>query len=329
MKILIREGSAAKNFDTLCSLLKTHPDMCMLCSDDKHPDELTRGHINHLVKRAIDKGFDIMNVLRTAIINPIEHYTLDVGLLRIGDDADFIVVDNLKDFNVNMTYIRGIKVAENGKSLIQSYKINIVNNFNTQKQTISNFIIKAQSDNIRVIEAIDGEIITGECILKAKKEENNIVSDIKNDVLKIAVINRYYNSKPAVAFVKNFGLKRGAIASSVAHDSHNIVAVGTTDDEICKAVNAIIEAKGGMAVVDGNEITLLELPVAGLMSNLNGFDVAQKYLEIDKKAKSLGCTLAAPFMTLSFMSLLVIPKLKLSDKGLFDGERFKLVDIYA
>ncbi|MDQ1264970.1 MAG: adenine deaminase [Bacteroidota bacterium] len=329
MMILIREGSAAKNFDALHSIIDSHPMMCMLCSDDKHPDDLAEGHINQIVKKAVAEGNDIMNVLKAATLNPVMHYKLDVGLLMAGDDADFIVVDNLRNFNILKTYIRGKLVADNGSSLIESVKIESVNNFNATKKRNEDFVVYAKGKNIRVIEAFEGQLLTNEIIVPAKIENGCVISDLDSDILKIAVINRYSDVPPALAFIKNFGLKRGAIASSVAHDSHNIIAVGTNVYYLCRVVNALIESKGGMAVAEGNRIEILPLPVAGLMSGDDGWEVAEKYKKLDNLAKHLGSKLNAPFMTLSFMALLVIPKLKLSDKGLFDGENFRFVDLFV
>ncbi len=327
MKILIREGSAAKNFDALYKLIETRPEMCMFCSDDKHPDDLVAGHINDLVRRSISMGFDLFRVLRVATKNAIEHYGLDVGLLRAGGDADFIMVNNLTDFKVLKTYIKGQLVAEEGKTLIDSVPVRAVNKFEASKKEPIDFCVPAGSENIRVIEAKDGELITEGITMPAKSDGGCIVPDIENDILKIAVVNRYEDAKPSMAFIKNFGLKRGAIASSVGHDSHNIIAVGTNDEDISKAVNRLVETQGGMVVVDGDDMHSLPLPVAGLMSDSDGYETARKYSELDKKAKELGSQLHAPFMTLSFMALLVIPKLKLSDKGLFDGEKFEFVEL--
>jgi len=327
MKILIREGSAAKNYDTLSSLLATHYEMCMLCSDDKHPNDLLEGHINLVVKKAIAQGYDLFNVLRAAILNPVEHYKLDVGLLRKGDDADFIVVDNLNDFNVQKTYIQGILVAENKKSLLPPVEIDLVNNFNIKEKEVSDFAVKAEKEKFRVIEAIEGQLITNELIEDAKIEAGKIVTNLEKDILKLTVVNRYEESAPAIAFIKNFGLKSGAIATSVAHDSHNIIAVGASDEVLCKAVNTVIQNKGGLAVVDNGQILSLPMPIAGIMSNEDAVTVANKYTILDEAAKKLGCTLTAPFMTLSFIALLVIPKIKLSDKGLFNGETFQFIDL--
>lgn len=328
MKILIREGSAAKNFETLHELIESRTDMCMLCSDDKHPDDLVNGHINEIVKKALSKGYGLFSILKTATLNPVVHYGLDVGLLRIGDDADFIVVDNLNDFNVIKNYVKGILIAEYGNPLIDETVKEKPNKFFASSKQPKDFLVpRLKNTNIRVIEAIDGELITNELQLEPKVNSGYIESDTDRDILKIAVVNRYKDYKPEVGFIKNIGLKRGAIASSVAHDSHNILAVGTNDKDICMAVNSVIESKGGIAVCVNGKTDMLSLPVAGLMSTADGYETAKKYAELSVEAKSLGSGLNSPFMTLSFMALLVIPKLKLSDKGLFDGEKFEFVEL--
>jgi adenine deaminase len=328
MKLLLREGSAAKNFDTLNHLIAKYPEQCMLCSDDKHPDDLVAGHINDLVKRSVIMGIDRMIILKCACVNPVLHYGLNVGLLRVGDDADFIEVDNLSSFNVLKTYIKGRIVAENGKALLPRVAANHINNFKTEIQAAGEFAIKARGNKIRIIEAINHQVITGSVEAILKQKNGYVAPDIERDILKITVVNRYENLPPAIGLVKNFGLKTGAIASSVSHDSHNIVAVGVTDEDICNAINLVIEHKGGLAVSYDNIREVLPLPIAGLMSDEDGFTVARQYSRIDRIAKQLGSHLDAPFMTLSFMALLVIPKLKLSDRGLFDGERFEFVDVF-
>lgn len=330
MKILIREGSAAKNFEALIDLLNDWPEMMMFCSDDKHPDSLVESHINALCARAVAKGIDLFNVLQAACINPILHYKLDVGALKIGDAADFILAEDLVNFKIRQTYIDGILLAENGQVQGDWVKhVNdqeAVNQFGCSFKTESDFTFPfTGQDEILAIEALDGQLITNKLSAKPKVFNDHIVSDIENDVLKMVVVNRYHDAPIAIAFVKNFGLKRGAIASSVAHDSHNIIAVGVNDQSICEAVNLIIKEKGGVVALDGIKEEVLALPVAGLMSNQNGYLVAECYTAIDKFAKDLGSTLQAPFMTLSFMALLVIPRLKLSDKGLFDGDEFRFV----
>jgi len=328
MKVLIREGSAAKNFDTLHPLIGKFPDYCMFCSDDKHPDDLVKGHINEMVKRALALGYDLFAVLRCATYNPVKHYGLKVGLLQKGDYADFLVVDNLKDFRVLKTYINGRLVAENGKSLIKRQPARIKNNFSAHKKKTADFMVKDKGGAIRVIEAIDGQLVTKSLEVMPKVSGGYVVSDPERDILKLTVVNRYQDAPPAVAFVKNFGLKKGAIASSVAHDSHNVLAVGVSDKDICRAVNLVIRNRGGLAIVyDGRE-EVLKLPVAGLMSVEDGYIVAKKYSQMTGIAKDLGSNLRAPYMTLSFMALLVIPELKLSDKGLFDGKAFKFTDLF-
>ena len=327
MKILIREGSAAKNYEALHSLIKDHTSKVMLCSDDKHPNDLVTGHIDRIAARSVAYGYDVFDVLMCACINPVIHYKLGVGMLRTGDAADFIVVNDLKEFKVTKTYIDGTLVSENGKTLIIRVKEKIINHFNTSPKNVSDFEIKSDNNELRVIEALDGQLITKELHLPAKAVGDKLVSNTFNDVIKITVVERYKNGKPAIGFIKNFGLKKGAIASCVAHDSHNIIAVGVTDEDICHAVNSIIENKGGIAVSCDGKTEVLPLPVAGIMTNEDGYVAAEKYTAIDKLAKELGSTLHAPFMTLSFMALLVIPQLKLSDKGLFDGSKFEFVDL--
>ena len=327
MKVIIREGSAAKNFDALIDLLPENYENMMFCSDDKHPDDLILGHINQLCARAIAKGFDVFKVLQVACVNPVKHYKMDVGLLQENDAADFIVVENFTDFKVKQTFINGELVAENGKSFVQHVDFEKPNNFNTSAKVLNDFKIESSAKTIRVIEALEGQLITNEIHCTPKIIDGNLVSDVENDVLKMAVVNRYSNAEPAIAFIKNFGLKKGAIASSVAHDCHNIVVVGTSDEEILNAVNLIIENTGGICAVNGNEKKSLALPVAGIMSDQNGWETGRLYQEIDAMAKELGSSLKAPFMTLSFMALLVIPDLKLSDKGLFGGKSFAFTDL--
>jgi len=326
MKIIIREGSAAKNFEALVDLLNDYPDMMMFCSDDKHPDSLVLGHINQLCARAVAKGIDVFKVLKAACINPILHYKLDVGLLKQNDPADFIQVKDLEKFEVMKTFINGRLVADMGKSKIKSQKSKTINNFSSTKKKIEDFEIKSQGEKeIDVIEALDGQLITNKLKCSPTIINNLITSDPENDILKIAVVNRYKDTPVAKAFIKNFGLKSGALASSVAHDSHNIVAVGVDDESICEAVNMVIEHKGGVSFISEDTQMVVPLPVAGLMSNEDGYKVAEQYSLIDKAAKLAGSTLSAPFMSLSFMALLVIPHLKLSDKGLFDADMFEFV----
>lgn len=327
MKVIIREGSAAKNFEALIDLLPENYQNMMFCSDDKHPDDLILSHINALCARAVAKGIDVFKVLQVACVNPVNHYKIKVGLLQENDAADFIMVKDLIDFKVLETYINGELVAKNGESFIADVPFETPNNFNITSKEISDFAVSGKRSKIRVIEALEGQLITNEIHHQSLIIDGKIVSDTQNDILKMAVVNRYENTKPAIAFIKNFGLKKGAIASSVAHDCHNIVVVGTSDEEICNAVNLIIENKGGVCAVNGAESKILALPVAGIMSDKNGWETGKLYQEIDNMAKELGSNLKAPFMTLSFMALLVIPDLKLSDKGLFSGNTFSFVDL--
>ena len=327
MKILIREGSAAKNFEALIDLLEDHFENMMFCSDDKHPDDLIVGHINQLCARAVAKGIDVFKVLKVACINPIKHYNLDVGLLKVGDDADFIVVEDIKRFNTLQTYINGDLVFNQGQSFIKQVPFKNLNNFNCSIKEVSDFKIESRAKQIRVIEALEGQLVTNELIEDALIENGNLVSNTEKDILKMVVVNRYQNQNPAIGFIKNFGLKEGAIASSVGHDSHNIIAVGVSDEDICRAVNLIIENKGGICAISNSEEKIVSLPVAGIMSDKDGATIGKQYAELDKMAKRLGSKLNAPYMTLSFMALLVIPSLKLSDKGLFNGSEFKFTTL--
>jgi len=327
MKVLIREGSAAKNFEALIALLPEHFENMMFCSDDKHPDDLLLGHINQLCERAVAKGIDVFKVLQAACVNPVKHYNLEVGLLQKGDAADFILVDNLKEFNVLETYINGELVAKNGESFVKSVPFEILNNFNTDTKKVADFRFESSANKIRVIEALDGELVTNNIEADTLIVDGNLVSNTATDVLKMTVVNRYKNEAPAIAFIKNFGIKEGAIASSVGHDSHNIIAIGVSDEAICKAVNLIIENRGGVCAINNIEEKIVSLPVAGIMSDLSLEEIGKSYAELDQIAKKMGSKLRAPYMSLSFMALLVIPSLKLSDKGLFDGTSFQFTSL--
>jgi adenine deaminase len=330
MKILIREGSAARNFDALIELLPRYYDCLMFCSDDKHPDTLLLGHINQLVQRAVALGYSVFEVLQVACLNPVAHYKLPVGQLRLGDPADFIVVNNLTEFAVQQTYLDGVLVAENGQCLVPAAPVTLVNNFHAQPVQADALAIAAPASQplTPVIECFDGQLITARRDLALPAAEGYIQPDLAQDILKLVVLNRYTPAAPpAVAFIKGFGLKVGALASSVGHDSHNITAVGVDDESLARAINLVVAAQGGLAAVGpaGAE-QVLPLPVAGLMSDRPGPEVAAAYSTLDDFAKiQLGSGLQAPFMTLSFMALLVIPSLKLSDKGLFDGDKFEFV----
>ena len=329
VNILIREGSAAKNFDALIGLLKIYPEKIMFCSDDKHPDALVLGHINHLLHRAVKVGCRPMDAIRAATLNPVKHYQLKNGLLQIGDAADFIIVKDLEDFQVLETWIKGQKIAAKGKTLIPSHPAKRINNFNCNYLGVDDIRLEPESNFISVIEVHDGQLITGSSQAEILTENNNVISNVNNDVLKLVVLNRYQsNTKPAIGFVKNFNLREGAMASSVAHDSHNIIALGTDDESIVRAINLVIEEQGGISYVGPNDHSVIPLPIAGLMSDHDGYEIAEAYQSIDLEIKKSGCTLNAPYMTLSFLALLVIPELKLSDLGLFDGKAFRFKNLF-
>ena len=328
MKVLIREGSAAKNLKALKSLLSEYPGMTMLCSDDLHPEMLVRGHINKLVSSLVKEGYDLFDVLRSCTINPVKHYNLDGGLLRPGDPADFIVVDDPAEMNILETWINGEKVFDRGRVLFKYSGAERVNNFKCSAIVPDNIKIRNRGGKIRVIEAFDGELLTKE-IFEDSGSGEWINSLTDRDVLKIVVKDRYNDKPPATGFIKGFGLKNGAFAGSVAHDSHNIICIGTNDNDIVCAINQIVKMKGGLAVSFDGTINSMPLPVAGIMSDRPVSDVAGDYEKLSEMVKSLGCSLSAPFMTLSFMALLVIPELKLSDSGLFDGRTFRFVPLFA
>jgi len=327
MYVQIREGSAAKNLDELLPLFKKYPDRIMFCSDDRHPNDLAENHINDHVRRAVAAGHDPIQVLRACTLHPVMHYGLDVGLLRENDPADFLIVDNLTDFNVLETYIDGALVAEQSISLIPSVKERVINKFETSELDVNDIRVPVSGKKLSVIRALDGQLVTDEIDIKVQVDDGYVLSNIEKDILKLVVYNRYEHVKPAVAFIHQFGLKEGAIASTVAHDSHNIIAVGTNDTDICEAINLVVKSKGGVSLVNKGTEILLPLPVAGLMSNRDAYEVAVAYDELDKEAKNLGSKLNAPYMTLSFMALLVIPDIKLSDKGLFDGRKFEFIPL--
>jgi len=329
MLIAIREGSAARNYDALAGLIGSHPDRIMFCSDDKHPDELVAGHIDRLVARSIGLGFDLWDVLRAACVTPVRHYSLDVGQLQLGDRADMIRVADLEDFRVGETYIDGALVAKQGGETFSVDAAAPINRFVRPVVTKGDFALPAESPRIRVIRAIDGELVTESVVRDASVRNGLAVADPGRDLLKIIVVNRYSPAPPGIAFIEGFGLKRGAIASSVGHDSHNIIAVGVDDEALVRAVDAVGQTGGGIAVVEGENQMVMGLEVAGLMSTQDGEVVGQAYLRLDRRAKELGSSLRAPFMTLSFMALLVIPSLKLGDRGLFDVEQFDFVSLFV
>ncbi len=330
MKVQIREGSAAKNFEALYSLIDLYPNDIMLCTDDSHPDDLMLGHINELVKRSLKKGLNLFNIIKAVNINPIKHYALNVGSLQKNNSADFVIINNLKDFSVLKTYINGEEIFNGQRVNISGFENKKLNNFVAEKITENDIkIYNTENKKIKVINCFDGDLLTKQSLENLpKNEQGEILSDIQNDIIKIVVYNRYKKSKPAVGFIKNFGLQHGAIASSIAHDSHNIIACGVTDNDIVKLVNKIVENQGGIAVYNGEKIFDLQLEIAGLMTNSPIEKVASEYELLNHIVKNeLGSNLYAPFMTLSFMALLVIPEIKISDKDLFDGNKFELTNL--
>lgn len=331
MMILIREGSAARNLDDLMPLLKDHSDRVMFCSDDKHPDDLQKnGHLDNHLRRIVAKGYSALDALRCCSLNPIKHYNLNIGMLQDGDRADFVVVKDLTHFNVLQTWIGGTLVAENGTVCYPaSEPSEPINQFNTVPISAEALQVIPKGKRMRVIVAEDGQLQTNVLLAEPLVENGSVVSDTSNDLLKMVVYNRYHPAKPAIGFIKGIGLKRGAIASTVAHDSHNIVAVGVSDKEIAAAINQLVECKGGIVAVDGKKVELLPLPVGGLMSDTDGPSIATAYEKADAMAKKMGSPLGSPFMTLAFMSLLVIPELKLGDKGLFEILKFSFTDLFT
>ena len=328
MKILLREGSAAKNLNALKELFNSDPDMVMLCSDDLHPEMLREGHINKLIARLISEGYNIFDVIRSATINPSEHYNLDAGLLRKGDSADFILVDSPAKMNVSETWIKGNKVFADEKVLFK-YETGIpVNNFVCEPLKEPEVLVLNRNREIRIIVAIEGELLTSE-IHRSSRTTEYVTPDIDNDILKIVVKDRYKDLAPAIGFIKGFGLKSGAFASSIAHDSHNIISIGTNDLDIVNSINEIVRLKGGLAVSNDGIVKSLQLNIGGIMTTSTCDEIAYDYDSLNQLVSSIGCTMKAPFMTLSFMALLVIPDLKIGDRGLFDVKKFELVPLFV
>ncbi len=329
IKTQIREGSAAKNFNALYPLIKKYPEKVMLCTDDCHPDDLVKGHINQIVKRGLEKGIDLFDLLTVACVNPVKHYNLNIGLLQTGDPADFIIVDDLENFNVLETYINGKKVYDRGNTLFEYKAGKPVNNFKREEISGNDLLVKDKGKNIRVIKCFDGQLFTGSMVVKPNIRNGQVVSDIENDILKLVVVNRYNNSEPVIGFIHGIGFKDGAVAQSIAHDSHNIIAAGTNDKDLLQAINSVISLKGGIAISEKRNIHQLHLEIAGLMSSESAEKTASAYAELNELTKSLGSSFKSPLMTLSFMALLVIPELKLSDKGLFDVNSFSSVSLFV
>lgn len=328
MKILIREGSAARNLSELKSLILTHPDKVMLCSDDMHPETLMKGHIDRIISRLLQEGFDLFKVMRCCTLNPAKHYSLDAGLLQAGDPADFVVLKDYLSMDILETWIDGQKVYERGRTLFKYKNEKPVNNFRSSLISEEQLKVKKAGNMLRVIGVSDGSLLTKELIFNSA-EGKFIEPDKLNDILKIVVKDRYNDSPPSVAFVKGFKLRTGAFASSVAHDSHNVICVGTNDKDIALAINKIIGMKGGLSVSDNNSVDILPLPVAGIMSDMPVKHIAAEYERLTSKVRSMGSDISAPFMTLSFMALLVIPELKLSDRGLFNTKTFSLIPLFT
>ncbi|GEM_PF-2536 len=334
MYVQVREGSAACDFEALYPIIGEAPDHVMLCSDDKYPDDLQAGYINAMCRRAVAKGIDVMDVLTAACVTPVRYYGLQHGLLQVGDPADFIMVDNLREFNLSATYINGKEVCHDGiftdALIIDKTPLSddYPNHFVAQPISVEDIHVTPEQGQLKVIATTEGSLLTKQVLVTPKIENGNVVSDTKQDVLKLVCLSRHAESKPVVGFIQGFGLKQGAIASTIDHDAHNIIALGVRDEDIVRAINAVIEYKGALVVTDGNEVVELTLPVAGLMSARDGDKVARRHVQLKHIAERIGCRYKAPFMTLAFMSLSVIPELKLTDKGLFDGTKFEFTSLW-
>jgi adenine deaminase len=330
MTILLRCGSAARTFEALLPVLARHPGACMLCSDDKHPDDLLEGHINDLVRIAVGAGLNVFDVLRAACVNPVRHYGLDVGQLRPGDRADWVEVEDLRDFRVRRTVIGGRVLAADGRSAIpERTPLRRPNQFALRPVSAAVFRMPARAGTCRVIGVRDGELVTDALSCIPTVRDGVVVADPARGLAKLAVFNRYAAAvPPALALVSGLGLGRGAVAASVAHDSHPVIAAGVDDDALAAAVNAVVAHGGGLAVADGTGVRVMPLPIAGLMSAGTCEEAAAATARIDAAVRACGCALRAPFMTLSFLALPVIPALKLTDLGLFDAVQFKPVGFW-
>lgn len=327
MKILIREGSAAKNYEALKRLIADYPEKVMFCTDDSHPNDLlSYGEIDKLVRKALGDGFDLFDVLKIASFNPISHYKINAGCLREGDPADFIVVRNLDTFDVLSVYIDGIEKYNYSGNNEKPHPtpVKIINHFNRDTISLAD-LAKPIKEKIVSIKVIPGELVTQRIDFKLESPTQNFESDVKRDILKIVYLNRYQNTPPQIAFISGFELKEGAFATTISHDSHNIITVGCSDKDILGAINAVILEKGGLAVKNHKGIIKLPLPIAGIMSASDGETVASLWETLTEELKQMGCKLDSPFMTLSFMSLIVIPELKIGEQGLFDYEHFKFI----
>ncbi|MEZ5070034.1 MAG: adenine deaminase [Bacteroidales bacterium] len=329
MHILIREGSGAKNFDSLLPLLDSFPEQVMFCTDDAHPDDLLTGHINQLVRRAILKKYDLFKVLRAASLNVARHYGLDMGFLRPQDRADFIVVDSLEEFGIKTCFLDGEVVYSEKGDKVSFVKAECPNNFLQRDLPAGSLSVVASEQPVRIIQALDGKLYTKEDRTILPSIQGLMRTDPERDLLKIALVNRYDRSiSPAIGFIRGFGLKRGAIASSIAHDAHNLISVGVDDESMLRCFAWLNEQKGGIVIDDGEVREGLALPIAGLMSPEPAERVAEAYQQLNRRAKELGSELHAPFMTLAFMALVVIPELKLGDLGLFDVQSFQYTTLF-
>ena len=329
MKIMLRQGSSARDFEVLHPLVTSHPGQCMLCSDDLKPTDLARGHINLLVKQGLRLGHDLFDLLQCACVNPVRHYHLGVGLLQKGDPADFIMVDDLEGLEVSGVWINGEMVSDRGQSIFEAAPPVPINRFNAAPLTAGQLQVQARGGRIKVIEVTDGQIVTGVGSHLVPPGSTVVEANPASDLLKILVQNRYAPAPPAIGFVRGFGLRRGAMASSIAHDSHNLIAIGCNDTDLARAVNLLGESGGGICFVQGEEERRMDLPVAGLMGLGSCEEMARNYSGIEQRVKENGCFLQTPFMTMAFLALPVIPALKITDLGLFDGERFALTDLFV
>ncbi|MDY4521351.1 MAG: adenine deaminase [Bacteroidales bacterium] len=338
MKVLIREGSAARNLDALQSLLKSNPYNVMACTDDAHPDDIReRGHIDKFFLRALEMGISIFDIFQILSVNPVSHYKLDCGLVQVGDKSNFLLLNSLKEFSLRSVILNGQEAYNSVQGLAYDYLPNPLkpNNFVDRSFTDADFQLVAPSNDpkLRVIVQLKDQIVTQSLVWQSKaKAQAEVKSDIDNDIVKIAVVNRYDAQAPVVnGFIKGTGLKSGAMASSIAHDSHNVVIIGADAQSMRLAAEAIFASKGGIVVVNDNAVAgQLELPIAGLMTNDNFNVVADKYQWLIRTAQEkLGVDLSSPFMSMAFMSLLVIPSLKIGDKCLFDVDTFSPVDVFV
>jgi len=329
MKIMLRQGSSARDFEVLHPLITSHPEQCMLCTDDLKPADLVRGHINLLVKEGLRLGHDLFDLLQCACVNPVRHYGLGVGLLQKGDPADFIVVEDLERMEVRAAWINGEMVSDKGKPLFEAVQPRAINHFNAPPLTAEQLRVEVRGARLKVIEVTDGQIVTGAGEYAVPAGSALVEPDPATDLLKILVLNRYTPAPPAIGFVRGFGLQNGAMASSIAHDSHNLIAIGSNDVDMARAVNLLQESGGGICFVKGEEVHRMALPVAGLMGLGSCEEMAKNYSVIEQRVKENGSTLQTPFMTMAFLALPVIPSLKITDKGLFDGEKFELTDLFV